>query len=374
MGDVELRAVTKSFPDGKGSVTQVLHGVDIRARSGEFVVLLGPSGCGKSTSLRILAGLERATSGEVLIDGKDVGDVPASRRGIAMVFQNYALYPHLTVMENIIFGLRVRRVPKAERRRLGEEAAEKVGLLPYLDRRPSQLSGGQRQRAALARALVSDAKVVLMDEPLSNLDAKLRHQMRVELRRLQRQLALTVIYVTHDQVEAMTMADHVVVMREGRIAQAAAPVDLYVDPADTGVAAFVGSPPMNLLPGRLQGGSLDLFGRVCPLGLADLDTEGDVVVGVRPETLTIGDEGPIVLAGTVRTSEILGAETLLTVEVSDQDVVARLPGVVRVPDGEEISLSAGVPALRLFDGDSGQALAATRSESLAPALNDSTTT
>ncbi|WP_225754381.1 ABC transporter ATP-binding protein [Actinotalea sp. Marseille-Q4924] len=353
MSDVELRAVEKSFTDAKGHSTAVLHGVNIMAPSGKFVVLLGPSGCGKSTSLRIIAGLEQATAGEVLIDGQRVNDIPAAKRDVAMVFQNYALYPHLSVMENIVFGLRVRKVDKKTRERQGREAAEKVGLTPFLDRRPSQLSGGQRQRAALARALVSDAKVVLMDEPLSNLDAKLRHQMRIELRALQRDLALTVIYVTHDQVEAMTMADHVVVMRDGDVAQAASPVDLYVDPADAGVAAFIGSPPMNLLPVEARDGELVVPGSEARWPVSVGGSSKELLLGVRPETLSLTERtGAATFAGRVRTTEILGAETLLTVEVTpEHSVVARMPGIVRVDEGARVVLQADPDQLRFFDRD-----------------------
>ena len=356
MSDVELRGVTKSFPDGHGGETAVLKGVDIVAPSGKFVVLLGPSGCGKSTSLRIIAGLESATGGDVLIGGERVNDVPAARRRIAMVFQNYALYPHLTVLENIVFGLRVRKVSKSERTRRAREAAATVGLEQYLQRKPSQLSGGQRQRAALARALVSDAEVVLMDEPLSNLDAKLRHQMRIELRALQQKLGLTVIYVTHDQVEAMTMADHVVVMRDGEVAQAATPVDLYTDPADTEVASFIGSPPMNLLPVRPAGEGLDVPGGRSPWPVRS-GHDGPLTLGVRPESLAVGDAGPLVLAGTVASSEILGAETLVTLRPSaGGDVVARLPGIVRVGTGDQLTLSTQPSDLRFFDAETGHAL------------------
>ncbi|ANS77875.1 Maltose maltodextrin transport ATP-binding protein malK [Serinicoccus hydrothermalis] len=356
MSEVQLSGVTKSFPDGHGGRTDVLHGVDILAPSGEFVVLLGPSGCGKSTSLRIIAGLESATGGDVLIDGERVNDVPAAKRSIAMVFQNYALYPHLSVMENIVFGLRVRRVGRAERQERGLEAARKVGLEAYLDRKPSQLSGGQRQRAALARALVSDAKVVLMDEPLSNLDAKLRHQMRIELRTLQRELGLTVIYVTHDQVEAMTMADHVVVMRDGFVAQAAAPVDLYTEPADTDVASFIGSPPMNLLPARGSDAGLTVSGHPRPWSL-DAPVDTDVVVGIRPESLALDGTGPLEVLGRVRTAEVLGAETLLTLEGPGGDTfVARLPGISRIGTGTDVRLTTTPDDLRFFDPRTGRSL------------------
>ena len=351
MPDVELRKVEKTFATGKGQTTQVLNGVDIHVPSGKFVVLLGPSGCGKSTLLRIIAGLEQASTGDVLIDGRRVNDIPAAGRHVAMVFQNYALYPHLSVMENIIFGLRVRRMAKAERERRGREAAEKVGLGDYLNRRPNQLSGGQRQRTALARALVSNAQVVLMDEPLSNLDAKLRQQMRVELRALQRDLGLTVIYVTHDQVEAMTMADYVVVMRDGNVAQATTPEDLYLNPADAEVASFIGSPPINLLPVRELDGALVVPGSDQPWTLRVTGGAGrKLLLGIRPETLSIAQSaGPSTLVGTIRTAEILGAETLVTVDLAEGSVVARLTGIVRLVDGDPIALQADPGNLQFFD-------------------------
>jgi len=356
MSEVELRSVQKTFSDGKTGETAVLQNVNLRVRSGEFAVLLGPSGCGKSTSLRIIAGLELATSGDVLIDGRRVNETPASRRGIAMVFQNYALYPHLTVLENIVFGLRVRRTPKAERERRGREAAEKLGLTAYLNRKPAQLSGGQRQRAALGRALVTDAKVVLMDEPLSNLDAKLRHQMRIELRTLQQELGLTVVYVTHDQVEAMTMADHVVVMRAGRIVQAADPVTLYREPADAEVAAFIGSPPMNIIQASRNERGVEIDG-VAQRVAVDVAARvgGALMVGIRPESLRLDPvPGGIELISRIRMIEVLGAETLLTVDLSGgQSLVTRLPGIVPATVGENVRLHAHPDDLHFFDNDSG---------------------
>ncbi len=244
-----LRGIDKFFPSpGSATPVQVLFDFSFETRPGQFVVFLGPSGCGKSTALRLIAGLEQPQAGDIVIDGRVVNKVPAARRRLAMVFQSYALFPHLSVSENILFGLKVRRVPRKECNQRLERVAAQLELTDYLKRKPLQLSGGQRQRVALGRALVSGASLILMDEPLSNLDAKLRQQMRLELRDLQRELGLTVIYVTHDQVEAMTMADQVVVMREGRVDQVADPWTLYRFPCRTDVARFIGSPPMNLIP------------------------------------------------------------------------------------------------------------------------------
>jgi ABC-type sugar transport system ATPase subunit len=360
LSSVELRGITKSFASAKGAVTPVLHGVDIAAEAGEFLVLLGPSGCGKSTSLRILAGLESADGGDVLIDGRRVNDVPAAQRRIAMVFQNYALYPHLTVLENIVFGLRVRKVKRDERDRRAREAAELLGLSDHLGRRPAELSGGQRQRVALGRALVSGTKIILMDEPLSNLDAKLRAQMRVELRALQRELGLTVIYVTHDQVEAMTMADRVVVMREGRVEQDATPVDLYREPATVNVAAFIGSPPMNLVPARVvgEGLRLDVDGQpVVPVAVEERAV-AEVQLGVRPEDLRLDGTGDAHLPGRVLSTELLGAETLVSVDLgSGAHVVVRAQGLVPAEPGSDVTLGFSVADVRVFARGNGERLA-----------------
>ncbi len=240
---IVLEEVTKRF----GAVTAVDR-VSFRAEKSKFVVLLGPSGCGKSTLLRLIAGLEEVTEGKIFIEGRDVTALDPTKRRISMVFQSYALFPHLTVAENIVFGLKVRKTESAERNRRLDRVAELVGLAKQLDRKPQQLSGGQRQRVALARAIVSQNPICLMDEPLSNLDAQLRHEMRVEIRALQRRLGMTVVYVTHDQVEAMSMADHVVLLREGRIEQGGTPAELYSRPASTFAARFIGTPAMNLVP------------------------------------------------------------------------------------------------------------------------------
>ena len=352
MSRVELRDVDKSF-DG----TQVLFEVSFAADEGEFVVLLGPSGCGKSTSLRLLAGLEAAGSGEILIGGVRVNEMPAAARGVAMVFQNYALFPHLSVRENILFGLKVRRVGKADREQRLADAAELLGLEGYLDRKPSQLSGGQRQRVALGRALVSGSSVILMDEPLSNLDAKLRQQMRLELRSLQKRLGLTVVYVTHDQVEAMTMADRVVVMREGRVDQIADPRTLYQRPERAEVARFIGAPPMNLLPARAVAGGAQLAGSdvVVPVDAPD-GLPAEVLVGIRPEDIDSAAHG-VEVPARVRTTELLGADQLVRLDVgADDEVIARMhPSVVAEEDSAR-TLTFPPHALHLFDAQTGTRL------------------
>jgi ABC-type sugar transport system ATPase subunit len=340
MSAVEVRAVSKTFASGGKAAKPALHGVSFRAEAGQFLALLGPSGCGKSTLLRIVAGLESADSGDVLIGERRVNDVPAAKRRIAMVFQSYALYPHLSVAENIVFGLKVRKVPAEERARRLRDAAAMLGLVDYLERKPAQLSGGQRQRVALGRAIVGQSQIVLMDEPLSNLDAKLRQQMREELRSLQRELGLTVLYVTHDQVEAMTMADRVVVMRQGEIEQCASPVELYQRPASTVVAAFIGSPPMNLSPATIGGGAATLRSASAPTfphALADAG-ERDVLIGIRPEQVRLGGAG-VALAGTARTVEYLGADTIVGVDVGLPDkLMARLPGLVDIAPGSALEV------------------------------------
>jgi len=360
LSGVELRNVCKSFVSKNHRRTTVLHGVSFAAEPGEFLVLLGPSGCGKSTSLRIIAGLDAADSGDVLIGGQRVNDVPASRRGVAMVFQNYALYPHLSVAENIIFGLKVRKVPKEERERRLREAAEMLDLLPYLGRRPHELSGGQRQRVALGRALVSRAQVILMDEPLSNLDAKLRAQMRTDLRSLQRELRLTVVYVTHDQVEAMTMADRVVVMRDGHVEQVADPITLYSEPATEAVARFVGSPPMNLVPARAEAGRITLELDQPVTVRLSLDVTGEVHVGVRPEDVTLGG-GDVQLNGTVRNVEILGADSLLAVDLGGHTLTVRVQGMTEVRHGDQVTLGLPLSRLSVFAADTGHRVGPNRS-------------
>ena len=354
MSRVELRNINKMFDE-----TQVLFDVSFVAEEGEFVVLLGPSGCGKSTSLRLVAGLEAANDGEIRIGDHVVNDVPAAARGIAMVFQNYALFPHLSVRDNILFGLTVRRADKAERQRRLESAADLLGLGEFLDRRPYQLSGGQRQRVALGRALVSGSSVILMDEPLSNLDAKLRQQMRLELRSLQRELGLTVVYVTHDQVEAMTMADTVVVMREGRVDQIADPRSLYQEPARVEVARFIGAPPMNLFPASKTAEGVHLDGADVGIDIDAPEPLPDhVLVGVRPEDVESAGGG-IQLPATITTTELLGADQLVRFDVGSRDeLIARLHPSVPAEPGSSLTLSLPPGSIHVFDADSGTRLPA----------------
>jgi ABC-type sugar transport system ATPase subunit len=352
---VALRGVDKFYPAGRGATTQVLFDVSFEAEAGEFVVLLGPSGCGKSTSLRLIAGLEDAQDGEILIDGRVVNNVPAAERKLAMVFQNYALFPHLSIAENIMFGLKVRRVDKHERNERLNRTAELLELTPYLDRKPAQLSGGQRQRVALGRALVSGASLILMDEPLSNLDAKLRQQMRVELRQLQRDLGLTVIYVTHDQVEAMTMADKVVVMREGRVDQVDAPRTLYQRPARDTVARFIGSPPMNLLHASVSGSEIvpEYGGGIRVPVPPGTDLPSRLLLGVRPEDIVL-NSGEYQIDATLTTVELLGADQLARFDVGNTDpLIARLHANVPLSEGGSYRLGTNLTDLHLFDAETG---------------------
>jgi len=324
MAAITFDDVTKTYGDGYPAVSDL----NLDVEDGEFVVLVGPSGCGKTTALRMIAGLEEITGGEIRIGDRVVNNLPPRDRDVAMVFQNYALYPHMTVAENIGFALRMRKVPKAEARRRIEETARVIGLVDHLNRKPRQLSGGQRQRVAMGRAIVREPQVFLMDEPLSNLDAKLRVQMRAEISRIQRQLAVTTVYVTHDQVEAMTMGDRVAVMRKGLLQQFDAPQKLYEKPANLFVASFIGSPAMNVLEGTL--------GLPVPPGI---ESEGRrVAVGIRPEALSIAGDGPR-LRGVVQTVEALGPEQLAHVEIEARPVLADdvLEGLVDAAEAKELA-------------------------------------
>jgi len=343
VSEIVLENVTKRF----GRVTAVDH-VSFRAESGKFVVLLGPSGCGKSTVLRLIAGLEDVSEGRVTIDGRDVTRLTPEKRRVSMVFQSYALFPHLTVAENIVFGLKVRRLPEAQRRARLARVAELVGLSELLDRKPQQLSGGQRQRVALARAIVAENPICLMDEPLSNLDAQLRHGMRVEIRALQQRLGMTVVYVTHDQVEAMSMADRVVLIREGRIEQEGTPVELYAKPATTFAARFIGTPAMNLVA------LADGRGGAVVRGSGEIVLPGrgaGLTLGVRPEHLALVSSGG--MAATVASSEYHGADTILTVRVGEESLLVRAPGQVVHAAGTPVRLGWKPESLHVFDAETG---------------------
>ena len=344
MAQVRLNDVTKTW----GADPAVDH-VSFAAEASSLVVLLGPSGCGKSTTLRLIAGLDVPDSGTIEIAGRDVTREPPARRGVAMVFQSYALFPHLSVAENILFGLKVRRVSRSLRDARLKRAAQLLGLERLLDRKPSQLSGGQQQRVALGRAIVAETPVCLMDEPLSNLDAQLRGDMRREIRALQRRLGITMLYVTHDQVEAMTMADQVILMRAGRIEQNGSPAALYERPATIFVARFLGAPAMNVLPGSLLAGQADLAAGI-PAGyeLAKL------AIGVRPESVRLAEKG---LPARVIAAEYLGADTQVETRVNDETVMVRTPGRLAGGPGETVFLHWEPRDAHWFDASSQRRIA-----------------
>ena len=351
MAEVTIRSLRKNYDE-----LEVIHDVGFDIEDGEFVVLVGPSGCGKSTLLRMIAGLEGITAGTIAIGDRVVNNLPPSERDIAMVFQNYALYPHKTVAANMAFALRMRRMDKAEIKERVTRAAEILGLTPYLDRYPRALSGGQRQRVAMGRAIVRDPQVFLFDEPWSNLDAKLRVQMRTEIRELHQRLSTTTVYVTHDQIEAMTMADKIVVMQDGHIRQIGAPLEVYDQPANLFVAGFIGSPAMNVLDGTVEHADgkvfVDVDGVRIPIesGLED----GRIVkVGVRPEHLQASDAG---IPATVSVVEPTGSETHLMVRSGDRELTAVLRDRGDFRAGQEIRLTVVPGAVHLFDRSSGERL------------------
>jgi multiple sugar transport system ATP-binding protein len=348
MSSVAFESVRKVF--GK---TVALKDVDLLVRDGEFMVLLGPSGCGKTTLLRCLAGLERIDGGTVRIGDRDVSDLPPRDRHIAMVFQSYAVFPHMKVYDNIAFGLRMRKKPKAEVERRVKEGAALLQLEPFLDRYPAQLSGGQRQRVAVARAIVTDAPVLLMDEPLSNLDALLRLHARAELKRLHGEVKRTTVYVTHDQIEALSMGDRIAVMREGQIVQLDTPSALYDRPADVFVGSFIGSPPMNFLKARSRNGTAvgDAFEVPGPPGMDGKE----LLLGIRPENIKIG-EGPV--RGRVLVVEPLGSHALLTVMVGNESIKVVAPADTTLRADEELRLAPEPHKVRWMDAASGKALMA----------------
>jgi multiple sugar transport system ATP-binding protein len=351
MASVEIRDVHKSF-----GASEVIRGVNVDIADGEFVVLVGPSGCGKSTLLRMISGLEPITQGDMLIGDQVITHLPAKERDIAMVFQSYALYPHMTVAENMGFSLKLKRIDKKVIAERVGNAAAILNLTPLLDRYPKQLSGGQRQRVAMGRAIVRDPQVFLFDEPLSNLDAKLRVAMRAEIKALHRRLGTTIIYVTHDQVEAMTMADKIVVMNDGVVEQAGPPRDLYDRPQNLFVAGFLGSPAMNLLTGKIVRDDetfwFDLSGKLrLPVAPGTAVNEGqNVVFGIRPEHLQISDGG---VAAKVIAVEFTGAETHVTALVDDQTITAVLDERVQPEPGDTILLHLDLAQVHLFDQSTG---------------------
>jgi sn-glycerol 3-phosphate transport system ATP-binding protein len=340
MSAIELHVVSKSY-----SGVEALKPTSLNIASGAFTVFLGPSGCGKSTTLRLIAGLDSPTSGEIVIAGQQVTGKSPSERGISMVFQNYALFPHLNVAENITFGLQVRKVPAAQIQSRLSETAAILGLAPLLARKPGELSGGQQQRVALGRALVSQAKICLMDEPLSNLDAKLRQEMRQELRALQQKLGLTVVYVTHDQTEAMSMGDHVVLMNQGQIEHAASPREIYARPATTFAARFIGTPPMNLIECR----DGYVTGSDAKVGAFS----GERVIGIRPEHISIAAQG---WNARVESIEYLGADQIVRCALGAQIVSARIPAAQNVTISGNISLNFDVAQLMHYDAKTLRAL------------------
>jgi multiple sugar transport system ATP-binding protein len=348
MASVSIRNVVKRFGE-----TAVLHGVSIEIPDGSFTVLVGPSGCGKSTLLRMLAGLENISGGEIAIDGKVVNQVPPKERDIAMVFQNYALYPHMTVRDNMAFSLALAKKDKAFIDERVGKAAQILGLAPLLDRFPRQLSGGQRQRVAMGRCIVRDPQVFLFDEPLSNLDAKLRVAMRTEIKELHQRLKTTSVYVTHDQIEAMTMADQIVVMHDGRIEQTGSPLALYDRPANRFVAGFIGSPAMNFIDGTLKDGALVAAnGARLPVAGAQAANDGrSVVYGIRPEHLDIADDG---FEAEVVVIEPTGSETQLFARLGQQEIVAVFRERHEFSPGQKIRLKPRAPVAHLFDASSGQ--------------------
>ncbi|MGR9172664.1 ABC transporter ATP-binding protein [Rhizobium sp. KDH_Rht_773_N] len=340
MANIELQGLVKRY--GK---LDVVHGIDLSIEDGEFVVFVGPSGCGKSTTLRMIAGLEDISGGTLKIGGEVVNEREPKQRNIAMVFQNYAIYPHMSVRQNIGFGLYTSKLSQAEKDKRIDETAQILGLTDYLARRPAALSGGQRQRVAIGRAMVRNPSAFLFDEPLSNLDAQLRTQMRIEIKRLHQRLGTTIVYVTHDQVEAMTMADRIVVMKDGHILQAGTPMDIYENPADVFTARFIGSPSMNLLPGTAAADGIRI------------GQGGPHLVGIRPHDLVIGEgTGVLSLSGTVTAVEPLGAETLVHFDVAGTSVIATAPGKVIPAVGSAVNAHAASGALYVFDAKTEKAL------------------
>jgi multiple sugar transport system ATP-binding protein len=361
MATVEFKKLIKRY----GSL-EVVHAIDLSIHDGEFIVLVGPSGCGKSTTLRMLAGLEDISGGEILIDARAVNEVEPRDRDVAMVFQDYALYPHMSVYENMAFSLRYRKVPRKQIDARVRDAAETLGLTPYLHRRPKQLSGGQRQRVAMGRAIVRNPQVFLFDEPLSNLDAKLRGTMRLEMKKLHQRLRVTTVFVTHDQIEAMTLADRVVVMNGGHIEQVGTPDEVYHAPASLFVAGFIGAPTMNLIPAKRRGPNelrLGEDGQVIQLPKQMAPGSNDLVFGIRPEDVDVAQglplPGHVDMAAVVDVVEPLGADTLVFTTMANHPVVARVRPDVRPVPGAHADLRFNLGRAHLFDAATGKALGIT---------------
>jgi multiple sugar transport system ATP-binding protein len=350
MANLALQNLKKSYGN-----TEVLHGINLDVEDGEFVVFVGPSGCGKSTTLRMIAGLEEITAGEISIGNRIVNNLEPKDRDIAMVFQNYAIYPHMSVKKNIAFGLRSSKMSNADKEARIQEVAGILDMVPLLDRKPNALSGGQRQRVAIGRAMVRDPAVFLFDEPLSNLDAQLRTQMRLEIKKLHQRVGNTIIFVTHDQVEAMTMADRIVIMKDGYIQQVGTPEQVYHQPANAFVAQFIGAPSMNMLPGTLNGNGVSLQAGGSIKTRHKSGSTQAVMVGVRPDDLTL-EAGQFIASGKVTVREPLGPETLIYVETPSGEIIAKASGRKPPEVGEQVELSADPANLHLFDAQSGQAI------------------
>ena len=345
MASVTLSEVRKSY-----SGFEVIHGIDLDVHSGEFLVLVGPSGCGKSTLLRMIAGLEDITDGTIAIGDRIVNDLPASQRNLSMVFQSYALYPHMSVRKNLAFGLGNLRMPKPEIARRVADAARILQVEELLERKPRQLSGGQKQRVAIGRAIVREPQLFLFDEPLSNLDAELRVQMRVELASLYQRLGTTMIYVTHDQIEAMTMATRIVVLNKGNIEQVGTPFELYNFPRNLFVATFIGSPKMNLLAARVESNRAEVPGLGSMALPSGMTVEGPITIGVRPEQLTIDSPGDLTVTGTVSLVEYLGSEVFIYLKLeTSQTVLVKAPGKSSYQNGQSLSVSLQADDAHYFD-------------------------
>lgn len=356
MAEIKLENVVKNY--GK---LEVVHGINLDIAHNEFVVLVGPSGCGKSTTLRMIAGLEEITDGEISIGPQVVNELPPRKRNISMVFQNYALYPHMSVRENLGFGLKIAKQPDAMVNERVKEAAEILGLQELLDRTPAELSGGQRQRVAMGRAIVRHPEAFLFDEPLSNLDAKLRVQMRTEIKKLHHKVKTTVVYVTHDQVEAMTLADRIVVMKDGWIEQVGTPMEVFNHPINTFVASFIGSPPMNLIPATVDGAEIVFADKTrlpVPTRLESHVANGQkVILGMRPDDLTPEGHG-IIESGqkasvqlTVDLAELLGTETILYTQISGQEVLGKMFDPREVAPGDAMTFNISLDKVHLFDAE-----------------------